>query len=632
MAMRNGWLRKVLWVDLATGRIETAELDTALCTQFLGTYGIAARLLYDRIPAGADPLGPDNVLGLTAGPVARTSLPCTSRFVAVGKSPLTGTWGEANSGGSFGVALRGAGYDAVFFGGLSERPVYLFLTGERVELRPADDYWGLDAAETDDRLRAACGIPGAQVACIGPAGERLSRISGIVTDKGRIAARSGLGAVMGAKGLKAVVAGGSMRVGIADPDAFSELRGTVLARIHDPDNARIAGMQVYGTAGGMPGAILTNHCPIKNWKGVGLRDYPNPEALDGDRIIAGKTGQYRCGGCAIGCGAILRVDVDGRTVEMHRPEYETLSAFGPLLLVDDLDTILQANHRCNLAGLDTISAGTAIAFAMECFEQGLLTLSDTDGIDLHWGNAEAVLAVLDRMIAREGIGDLLADGVGSAARRIGAGAARYAMAVEGEALPMCDPRGTPGWATTYTTDATPARHMQGGSALPEFGMGPAQYIGVPEHGPIDKYDYGSKGPIAAETVKLMHVVNCSGICAFAPLTFDELRRTLGALTGHAYAYEELLTVGERVAVVRQAFNLREGFGPAFALPERVRGNPPLDEGPTAGVAIDLERQNRAFYRAMRWNPESGLPDPARVRALGGLDDVARHLARRSGEG
>jgi aldehyde:ferredoxin oxidoreductase len=620
----NGWMGKILWVDLSDERIWIEEPEQDFYTRFLGTYGIGARLLYTRIPPGADPLGPENILGLAAGPVARTPLPCTSRFVAVAKSPLTGTWGDANSGGSFGMALKGAGFDAVFFTDVSTKPVYLWVHDGEAELRPAEHVWGLDTAETDDLLKEECAAPGVQAACIGPASERLSLISGIVTDKGRVAARMGLGAVMGSKRLKAVVVAGSAKPSLHDPDRVMAIRERLVDFIRDPENPRMVNMRTYGTAGGMIGAILTNHCPIKNWKGVGERDYPDPESLDGDKVIAGKTGPYRCGGCAVGCGAILHIYINGEKVKAHRPEYETLSAFGPLLLVDDLDAILEANHLCNMAGLDTISAGTAIAFAMECYEQGIITVADMDGVELTWGNAEGMLAILRKMILREGFGKVLADGAEWAAKRIGGGVAQYAMTVAGEGLPMCDPRGTPGWATTYTTDATPAHHMQGGSALPEFGMGPKDYIAIPEYEEINKYDYGSKGPLAAETVKMMHVVNCSGICAFAPISFEELIEALNAITGHGYDYEELLEVGERAAILRQAFNLREGFAPGdFNLPERVRGNPPLEGGPTAGVTIDVELQNRAFYEAMGWDPETGIPDGKRILELGDLEDIGR---------
>ncbi len=624
--MSGGWMGRILWVDLSENRIWTEEPSPDLYVDFLGTYGLGARLLYSRMPPKADPLGPQNILGLTTGPVARTPLPCTSRFVAVAKSPLTLTWGDSNSGGHFGMALKGAGFDAVFFTGAAGSPTYLWIHSGRAELRPARHIWGFDAAETDQLLKGECDTPGAQVACIGPAGERLSRISGIVTDKGRIAARSGLGAVMGSKHLKAVVVAGMTKVGLHDPERVSDLRQRMLDIIQDPDNPRMVSTQTYGTAGGMVGAILSNHCPIKNWKGVGTRDYPHAASLDGDEIIARKVGPYRCGGCAVGCGAILRAAVDGQPVEMHRPEYESLCAFGPLLLVDDLDAILHANHMCNLAGLDTMSTGTALAFAMECFEQGLITTADTDGVELRWGNAQGMLAVLDKIIRREGIGAILADGAGWAAQQIGAASSPYAMVVHGEGLPMCDPRGTPGWATTYTTDPTPARHMQGGSALPEFGMGPKDYIGVPEHGPVDKHDYGAKGALAAETVKLMHAVNCSGVCAFAPISFHDLIEVLDAITGHGYDYDELLLLGERVAILRQAFNLREGIQPSdFALPERVRGHPPLDDGPTAGVTIDLALQNRAFYEAMCWDPSTGLPVGQRIQEVGAIDDVYQDL-------
>jgi aldehyde:ferredoxin oxidoreductase len=622
----NGWMGRILWVDLDTGRTWTEEPDEGFYGKYLGTYGLGARLLYTHVPARVDPLGPQNVLGLTAGPVARSSLPCTSRFVAVGKSPLTGTWGDANSGGHFGMALKGAGLDAIFVIGAAQTPVYLRVHQGQAELRAADHLWGLDTAHTDAQVKRENRARGVQVACIGCSGERLARISGIVTDGGRIAARSGLGAIMGSKKLKAVAISGSAKPLMHKAEPVDRLRQHILAMTRDPENLRMVSLQTYGTAGGMEGPVLSNHCPIKNWKGIGARDYPNAANLEGDDVIAGKVSQYRCGGCAVGCGAILRVPVNGQTVEMHRPEYESLSAFGPLLLIDDLQAVLQANHLCNLAGLDTISAGTALAFAMECYEQGLVTAADTDGIDLTWGNAQGMLAMLDKLIRREGLGDLLADGAGWASQRLGRGSEQYAMVVHGEAIPECDPRGTPGWATTYTTDATPARHMQGGSALPEFGMGPADYVGVPAHDPVEKHAYGSKGAIAAETVKLMHAVNCSGICAFAPISFQDLIEALNAITGHGYDYDELLRVGERVAILRQAFNIREGLRPAdFVLPERVRGNPPLEAGATAGVTIDLARQNRAFYESMDWEAVTGVPSGRRILSLEGLDDVYQDL-------
>ena len=633
----NGWMGRILWIDLGTGSTWTEEPDSAFYGQFLGTYGLGARLLYTHLPGRVEPLGPENILGLTTGPITRSSLPCTSRFTAVGKSPLTGTWGDANSGGHFGMALKGAGFDAIFVTGAAQSPVYVQVHEGKAELRPADHLWGMDTARTDEAVKSETGTPSrssgdrapaVRVACIGPAGERLARISGIVTDGGRLAARSGLGAVMGAKKLKAVAVSGNARPLIHKTEPIDRLRQRILAMTQDPNNLRMASLQTYGTAGGMEGPVLSNHCPIKNWKGIGARDYPHAANLDGDDVIAGKVSQYRCGGCAVGCGAILRIPVNGQLVEMHRPEYESLSAFGPLLLIDNLQAILQANHLCNLAGLDTISAGTALAFAMECFEQGLVTTADTGGIDLTWGNAQGMLAMLDKLIRRQDLGDLLADGAGWASQRLGRGSEQFAMVVHGEALPQCDPRGTPGWATTYTTDATPARHMQGGSALPELGMGPADYVGVPAHDPVERCVYGSKGAVAAETVKLMHAVNCSGACAFIPISFQDLMEALSAITGHDYDYEELLRVGERAAILRQAFNLREGLQPAgFALPERVRGCPPLEAGPTAGVTIDLALQNRAFYESMDWDPVTGIPSGRRILELGGLDDVFQDLHR-----
>ncbi len=459
--MLGGYMGKLLFVDLSKEEIKEEAPDERLYQDFMGGYGLGARVLYSRQPGGVDPLGPESILGFVTGPLTgMRGMVMAPRFTVVGKSPLTGGWGDANSGGYFGPYLKFAGYDAVFFSGISPKPVYLFIDNGQAELRDAGHLWGKDSRETDEGLKSELG-GNVAVACIGPAGERLSLISSIMHDIGSAAARSGLGAVMGSKRLKAVAARGTMEVPIPDKEkvtrASKEFLGQYMGEYYER-------FKKWGTCGDNANAALNGDSPVKNWAGVGVVDFPNAKAIGGDAMIALQERKHGCLWCPIRCKGVMKAgSVREFTYEAgsHKPEYETSAAFGMLLLNDNLESIVKANDICNRYGLDTISAGATIAFAVECYENGIITKEDTGGIELGWGKSQAIVAMTEKMARREGFGAVLADGVKRAAERIGRGAERYAIHSGGQELAMHDPRLMSIFATAYECDSAPGRHTSG---------------------------------------------------------------------------------------------------------------------------------------------------------------------------
>ncbi|MBI4301894.1 MAG: aldehyde ferredoxin oxidoreductase family protein [Chloroflexi bacterium] len=618
--MVGGYMGKILYVDLASGKIEYESPDEKFYRDFIGGYGLGARVIFSRQKAGADPLGPDNMLGFITGPLTGTPVPFGSRYTVVGKSPLTQTWGDANSGGDFGPHLKFAGYDAVFFAGVSERPVYLFINEQKAELRDASHLWNKDSNETEHELLAELGRD-THIACIGPSGEKLSLISAIMNNEGRAAARSGLAAVMGSKRLKAVAVKGNLTVPLADREKTSELRRRLLQEIRGPaaDHRRR-----YGTSSALVPLNMSGGTPVKNWGGTAAIDFPNAEAIGGDMVITYEVKKFACWRCPTPCGAILEIKEGPYAVLGHKPEYETLAAFGTMCLNDNVESIIKANDICNRYGLDTISTGATIAFAIECYENGLITKGDTEGIELKWGNHAAIVAMTEKLAKREGFGDLLADGVKRAAERIGKGADKYAVHVHGQEPPMHDPKLRPGIATTYSMDATPARHMQGGAHIVE--MRPESQKGI-EFAPLQRYIYSGKGDAHKKMSAFKHIVNCSGLCIFGDIASNAnaMVESISTITGWNYSVDELLETGDRIANLRVAFNYREGLNPLeFDMPTRMLGQPPLEVGPTAGVTVDLKTQARDYVEAMGWDPITGKPTVKTLRQLG-LDDMAEAL-------
>ena len=662
--MQYAAMGKVLWVDLSTGDIREETIPDEMIRQTLTGVGLAAKLLIERIPAGADPLGPDNVLGFTAGLLCGTGAFFQGRWMVVGKSPLTGGWGDANCGGNFAPVIKRCGYDAVFFTGISEHPVYLKVIDGKPELVDAAHLWGVDALESEGKVLAEVNDPRARALVIGPAAEKKSLISGIVNDHGRIAARSGMGAVMGAKRLKAVVMAGSRPVRVHDRarikqasqklakwlDSAAWLRtfftagllgftGTLMRKMPGvigmtADQYKL-GMGKYGTTSTNVLSSESGDSPVKNWKGVGYRDFPkktHSDKLNPQRLADRETVRYHCHGCPFGCGSICDVDGKYKIRNTHKPEYETCCAFGALILSNDLDAVFRLNDILNRAGMDTISAGATVAFAIECVEQGALNKEDMDGIDLSWGNAEAVVTFVGKMIDRDGIGDLFADGSKVAAKKIGKGSEAYAMHAGGQELPMHDSRFDPGFALSYVLEPTPGRHTNHGYQWIDLFALHKVFKGLPKTKPYyttkTHYHPDGKPELQAVAGQYMQLINAAGGCLFGAQMGGHvpLVEYLNAATGWDYEPEHYLQIGERIQNIRQAFNFKHGIEPLrdFKLPARALGEPPLDDGSLKGVTIPFKQLSENYLRRVGWDEQTGRPTPEKLRELG-LDDLIDDL-------
>ncbi len=656
--MAGGFFGRVLFVDLSRGTIRTESLPDSLYREVLGGYGLGVKLLLDWVPAGADPLGADNILGFIPGLLTGAGVLFGGRFMVVGKSPLTGGWGDSNCGGRFGPALRSAGLDGLFFAGLSEKPVYLSIDGDQGDEQPswmlkdARHLWGLETAETERRLQEEAGS-GAQVVSIGPSGESRSLIAAMITDGGRAAARSGLAAVMGAKQLKAIVVRGRERLPIEDrrtlkqlnreygkvfqreispfsralfrlTKAFAPLMRLLRMKAPGPVDPVIDLYRTYGTSGATALSTELGDAPVWNWRGVAANDFPLSRSLSvsDDAVIARQARHYHCQYCPVGCGGILHLDEEGNGVEeAHKPEYETLAAFGPLLLNDNLEAIVEINSLCDRFGLDTISTGVTVAFAIECAENGLIDAELGDGIELGWGDAESILRLVRLIARREGIGDVLADGVKRASERIGGGAEAFAMHAGGQELPMHDARFEPAVGLAYVVDPTPGRHNTANSGFVSVsGLRPV-FEAVRFSSP-GRYAYHGKGAEFALLNRYLQVVNCAGLCMFSLMMGEPpVQGWLNAATGWGLDLEDLLHIGHRVQVLRHAFNLREGIRPSDVfLPQRASGHPPLEEGPLRGVSLDMDAMKSDFFDAMGYD-EDGFPTRALLDSLG-LDEIA----------
>ncbi len=598
--MAGGYMGKLLFVDLSTGKIEEEPLDESLCRNYIGGYGIGARILYDRQKGGVDPMGPENHFGVLTGPLTGTPAVSGARYAAVAKSPLTGGWGDANSGGFFGPYMKFAGYDGVFFTGISDKPVYLLLDDGKAELKDAGHVWGKITYDTEDILEEENG-KGSRVICIGPAGEKCAFVASINTHKGDAAARGGMGAVMGSKKLKAIVARGNQKVPIADIEAANRVR-----QEHIDDLNAIGFLKqfhMYGTGGHGNMSALSGDTPVNNWGGIGIIDTPDVTGLNKDVVIANLDKRIGCWNCPAACKGSLKAGTGEYKYPAgnHRLEYETIGAFGVNCGNTNVPSIEMASHLCNAYGMDTISAGTIVAFAMECYENGILTKQDTDGIELNWGNHQALVAMVEKMVKREGFGDILADGVKIAAERIGKGSEKFAVHIGGQEVGMHDPKvlshqfpGMPSSAL-YRMSPTPGRHTQG--------FGPTSFIN--------------------------NVNNCLGTCMILFLWNTPngpfVEQTVNAVMGWGTTMEELTKTGERIANLRHAFNLREGLNPLehFVHP-RVVGKPPQKEGPLAGISPDVEAESWWLLGTLDWDRKTTIPSRNKLLELG-LDDIAEEL-------
>ncbi len=616
--MAGGYAGRLGFVDLTRGEVKIEKLDSKLAHHFVGGCGLGARILFERQRGGVDPLGPDNIIGFVTGPATGTQVPTGARYTVVCKSPLTGGWGDANSGGYFGNELKLAGWDAIFISGIAPSPRYLFVTDAGIEIKEASHIWGKDTYETEDILIKEIGDSKVRVACIGPAGENQSLISGIVNDKGRIAARSGVGAVMGSKRLKAVAVRGKGEVPVAHIEHLKQLRKNFIKQMSDITFIRI--LKEWGTCGLTGDLVRSGASPIKNWLLAGIEAFPTVDKIgNGDNIIKYQLKRYTCWNCPIACGGTLAIS-EGKYLlsEMHKPEYETVAAFGNMCLNDDLTSIFKLNDMCNRSGLDTISTGSTIAFAMECYENSIINKVDTDGIELTWGNSEAIIALTEKMIRREGFGDVLADGVKAASRRIGRGAESYGIHIGGQEPGLHNALFSPGRGTGFVVNPTPGRHT---AAAPltriDINATLAPYSELQFSG-FERYEYKNKGKASAAASSYWQVGTSAGVCLF-PVVFSgifPLLDFLSAVTGWDISMKKALQTGARIQTLQQLFNIREGVEPSGVnMPARMAGVPPKSIGPLKGITLDIDTLVSEYREAMGWDSDTGHPTEARLTEL-----------------
>lgn len=605
---------KVLFVDLTNGILREEELPENIYREFIGGNGLGVRILYERMKAGIDPMGPESIVGFVVGSLTGTAAPGSGRHMLVAKSPLTGTWAESNSGGSFGPELKTAGYDAVFFSGISPNPVYLLLKGGKAEIRDAAHLWGKDAYETQDLLNDEFNDKRMKISCIGPSGELMSLLAGVVSERGRMAARNGVGAVMGSKKLKAVaVSGGVRKLAAADPDRFRLAVQHFMSIIRNNEYAK--GLAAAGTGKDISLLVSMGNTPLKNWQLSGIESLPNIANLDGGNMDKYKVGKFGCYACPVSCGAIIKQEEGPFAIKdrMHRPEYQTLAALGGMLMNDNLEAVIKANDICNRYGIDTMGVGGTIAMAMECYEKGLIDKSDTDGIELTWGNADAIVAMVEKVARREGFGAALADGTGKAAERIGKGAEQFAVSVRGKSLAYHDPRLSPALGAANISDANPAHHMDSqitGMLSEGASIGSDPSLKVPENNRFASYAIGSS---------YHQLLNASGLCSLFTIatTPPPITDLIAGACGWDFGWPEALETGRRILTLRQAFNAREGLTPdQFELPKRI----------TMTTKVDYGSLREGYFKEMQWDSRTGKPSREALSKLG-LLELAHDLHR-----
>jgi aldehyde:ferredoxin oxidoreductase len=615
-----GYIGKLLFVDLSARTYETRPLDENIARNFLGGAGLGAKILYDEMPAKVDPFSADSILGFVSGTLNGTGAVMGGRYTVVSKSPVTGGWNDSNSGGFFGPMLRKSGYDAVFVRGVAEKPVYILIDDGNVEIRDASDLWGLTTKETEAAIKKIMGNKKFNAALIAPGGERMQLSAGIVNDSHRIAGRGGSGAVMGSKKLKALVVCGDQSVEVADKQKILSLNKSILDwQKNGPVKPVVTAFKRGGTSDDYAGHVISGDASVKNWTGAGLVDMTEemitpliPVNMD-KRWFRKK---YACYACPIGCGSIYQINEgDVNIDETGRPEYETAGMFGSQMLNSDPIILNQCNYLCNEYGLDTITVGGTIAWAMECFSIGILSKEELDGIDLYWGNAPAILEITEKICKGIGIGEILANGSVFAADYFAKGHECLVVAGKIE-IPQHDPRYGPGLARTYKYDPTPGRHVKGGLGG-NCGNQP----------PEVKFNYDglAEGDVAG--VVLYEIMNSAGLCMFTEFGLPPGAdiALINAATGFNYNDEERTILGKRLFAIRHAFNLREGFRRKDAtISDRIIGKPPLKHGPLEGVTVDVERMGDNFFRLMGYEQDS-MPKKETLEQLGNLENVIRDL-------
>lgn len=607
----GGYAGKILWIDLSRRRWTTEPVTESLARTWLGGSGFAAFEVPNRVPPSADPLGPENILGFFTGPLTGTPVPSSGRHSVAGKSPLTGIWGEASVGGNWGKALKLAGYDAVIFTGQAPEPVYVWISENNVEIRPASLIWGMDTYEIEEAVRALT-HPKAQISSIGPAGEKLSRIAGIFTDgpEGRTAARCGLGAIAGSKKVKAIAVYGTKNPTLVHRAELLQSLREIMPSLKKKTN----GISALGTAGLVIPCEKVGDFPIKNWR---LGSWEEGTLKINGAVLAEKylTGRFHCASCSIGCGRKIAIN-EGRYAGTcgAGPEYETLGLFGGSCLIDDLELICYANELCNRYGQDTIEVGNLIAFSMEAFEKGIITREETGGRELKWGDPETFLGLVKEMGEMEGFGATLAQGFPSLFKKYGDAARKISMTVKGLSFPSHDPRAYNSLAVGYATANRGACHLEAFSHAFERSLA-VKELGLEE--PMDRFAVEGKGALVAKAQDLMMLFDSLALCKFTlfgGVTLTDLARWTSWATGLEFKPEELIRCGERIFNAKRVYNIKCGVrGKDDTLPERILRRP-RGSGGAAENLPPLGKMLPEYYSARGWD-DNGVPREKTLRDL-----------------
>ncbi|HZJ24055.1 MAG TPA: aldehyde ferredoxin oxidoreductase family protein [Anaerolineales bacterium] len=603
-------MQPILKINLSTGETEEYQIPEKWEKDFLGGASLAARILYESLTRELDAFSPDAPLLFMMGPMTGTSGPTTGRFVICGKGPATGLWAESNIGGFWGPELRAAGYDGLWITGKASEPVYLWLNGSRLEVRSAAHLWGQNTYTTQDKVKEEVGEKSARVCVIGQAGEKQVMFASIMCDHGRMAGRTGMGAVMGAKNLKAIAVRGTNPIPVFDLAKYKPLRSESNRRLRDDNEAKI--LREVGTGGVANYAEYLGAMPVKYYT---HGSFENVDGVSGAKMTETiLVGRSACQGCVIACGRVVKL---GDKAKRKGPEHETMVGFGANLLNDNLETIVDLGELCDRFGMDTISASNTIGLAFHLYEKGLININDTGGIKLKWGDMDAVEQLVRLIGSREGIGDILAQG----SRMFGAhfGAEEEAVQVNGLEVAYHDPRGVSGMALSYATSPRGACHNQSDYFFVDWGH-TQERIGIEF---FSRHAQAEKAANVAKHQDWRTIFNAMVMCIFANVEPDIQVQLINAACGLEWTIEDMMRAGERAWNLKRAINNRMGLTRANdKLPKALLE--PFPDGGSADFVPDLEGILSAYYEARGWDKETGRPSREKLVELG-LGDVAQDL-------
>ncbi len=628
MAFKGGYAGKLLYVDLTKEKIEKVPLDEDLAKKYIGGAGLAAKLLFDLIPKGIDPLSPSNVLGFFVGPLTGTLFPQASRYTVAAKNPLTNAWGEAHSAGFWGPELKLAGYDGIIFTGKAKRPVYLYIDNEEVEICSAKGLWGMKTFEAMDKVTQIHNDPQIESVAIGPAGENLVRFAGIFTRNGRVAARSGMGLVMGSKNLKLIAVRGTKGLDVAQPDEYLDSVKAWYDKVlsHPYTEGRVK----YGTTELIDMMQSIGRLPTYNmrqgvfdeWENISCDTYR-------DKYLLRPRADYAC---IQRCGRFVSVATGPYKCLGKGPEYECLSALGSRCGNSNLASIIYIHHLCDEYGMDSIGTGSVIAWAMECYEKGILTEEDTGGLAFNWGDHELIVRLVEMITKREGIGDLLAEGSYRAAKRLGRGM-EYVMHVKGQDIASQEPRAQKSMGLAAATASRGADHLYAFPVLDEgevFAKEIRQWYGteyLPEIG--ERLSPKNKGFMVFHNENYSVLIESLGVCKYGTMVppalyYEDIIRAIEVTMGWKFSERELKKVGERIVNLNRLFNVREGITRKDdSLPERLTKEPaPL--GIPKGQVVELDTMLDEYYQYRGWDKKTGRPTKKKLKELG-LEEEAKKL-------